>query len=81
MTKPFINSAVIHLNRECRLLVNFEGENDNFRFEVVNNKLSNSLQGKIKWIWISGKWLYITISILDEAIFMDYFTQEEFEKA
>ena len=56
MTKPFISSAVIHLNRECRLLVNFEGENGNFRFEMVNNKLYNSLQGKIKWIWISRKW-------------------------
>lgn len=47
--KPFINCHASHNNRKFIFLGNFEGENDNFRFEKVHIKLSNILQVHIKW--------------------------------
>lgn len=53
LIRLFISSIAIQHNRECRLLGNFDGEDGNFRFELVTNRLSNSLRGKIKWIDLS----------------------------
>lgn len=47
--KLFTDCANIHHNKECRLLDKSKGEDDNLRFERVDMKLSNSLQGKIQW--------------------------------